>query len=167
MAVHNYGSAYNPRMTIPFESVLKQAEGMLATGIPVPDSVVAELGGPKNAPVTVMVRKSGSTADWFTYRISLSTRDGGYVMSFSSANRAASGLVAGDPLEVQLELDLTPREVVLPEDLSSALIAASKLDAFLALSYSKQRAIVEPIESAKGIDTRQRRVVKAVADLAG
>jgi uncharacterized protein YdeI (YjbR/CyaY-like superfamily) len=86
---------------------------------------------------------------------------------FESVLKQAEGMLSGDPLEVQVELDLTPREVVLPEDLSSALIAASKLDAFLALAYSKQRAIVEPIESAKGIDTRRRRVVKAVADLAG
>jgi Bacteriocin-protection, YdeI or OmpD-Associated/Domain of unknown function (DUF1905) len=154
-------------MTVHFASVLKQAEGMLATGIPVPDSVVAELGGAKNAAVTVKVRKADSGSEWFTYRISLATRDGGYIMAFSSANRASSGLAAGDPLDVQLELDLAPREIVLPEDLSSALIAASQLDSFLALSYSKQRAIVEPIETAKGIDTRQRRVVKAVADLAG
>ncbi|HEY2642951.1 MAG TPA: YdeI/OmpD-associated family protein [Galbitalea sp.] len=152
-------------MAIEFWGLLKQAEGMSATGIPVPDSVSAELGGAKNAAVTVNVRKSGSASDWFTYKTSIGSRNGEYLLPFSGANRSASGLAAGDPLEVQLELDTTPREIVLPEDLSSALIAAGALDAFLALSYSKQRAVVEPIEAAKAVDTRQRRVAKAVADL--
>jgi hypothetical protein len=48
-------------MAIEFSSVLRQAEGMKATGIPIPDSVVAE-------------------------------------------HRTASGLVAGDPLDVMVKL---------------------------------------------------------------
>ncbi len=90
-------------MAIEFTSVLKQAEGVNATGIPVPDSVVTELGGAKNAPVNVRVRKAGSDADWYEYRVSIGNR-GGYILSFSGAHRTASGLVAGDPLDVSVEL---------------------------------------------------------------
>jgi hypothetical protein len=152
-------------MPIEFESVLQQAEGMTATGIPVPDQVVADLAGPKNAPVAVRVRKAGSSGDWYEYRISLATR-GGYIMSFSSANRAASGLVAGDPLDVSIQLDTTPRTVEVPDDLHSALTAAGRLDALLTLSYSKQRAFVESVTSARTPETRSRRIEKVVADLA-
>jgi hypothetical protein len=90
-------------MAIEFESVLKQAEGMNATGIPVPDSVVADLGGAKNASVNVKVRKAGSGDDWYEYRVSIGTR-GGYILSFSAAHRTAAGLVAGDPLDVSIAL---------------------------------------------------------------
>jgi hypothetical protein len=90
-------------MAIEFSSILKQAEGVNATGIPVPDSVVTDLGGAKNASVNVRVRKTGTGADWYEYRISIGNR-GGYILSFSGAHRAASGLVAGDPLDVGVEL---------------------------------------------------------------
>ena len=147
-------------MAIEFVSVLVQAEGMTATGIPVPDEVVAELAAGKNPPVTVEARKADSDAAWYAYRISIATRNGGYIMSFSSANRAASGFVAGDKLEVRVALDTAPRTIELPEDLKTALIASGGLDRFLALSYSKQRGYVEPVEAAKAVDTRQRRVQK-------
>jgi hypothetical protein len=90
-------------MAIEFASVLKQAEGVNATGIPVPEAVVTGLGGAKNASVDVRVRKSGSGADWYEYRVSIGNR-GGYILSFSGAHRTASGLVAGDPLDVSVEL---------------------------------------------------------------
>jgi hypothetical protein len=90
-------------MAIEFPSVLKQAEGVNATGIPVPDRVVTELGGAKNASLNVGVRKTGSGGDWYGYRVSIGNR-GGYILSFSAAHRDASGLVAGDPLDVTVEL---------------------------------------------------------------
>jgi Bacteriocin-protection, YdeI or OmpD-Associated/Domain of unknown function (DUF1905) len=153
-------------MAIEFSSVLAQAEGMTATGIPVPDDVVEKLGGPKNAAVAVRVRKARTDAEWYEYRISLATR-GGYIMSFSSANRSASGLVAGDPLEVSIELDTAPRTVEIPDDLRAVLDAAGALDAFRALSYSHQRAHIEPIVAAKAPETRARRIEKTLAILAG
>jgi hypothetical protein len=90
-------------MAIEFSSVLKQAEGMKATGIPVPDSVVTQLGGAKNASLDIRVRKSGSGGDWYAYRVSIGNR-GGYILSFSADHRKASGLVAGDALDVTVAL---------------------------------------------------------------
>jgi hypothetical protein len=153
-------------MTIEFSSILTQAEGMAATGIPVPDEVVAKLGGAKNAAVVMRVRKAGTAGDWHEYRSSIATR-GGYIVGFSAASRTASGLVAGDPLEVSIELDSAPRTVEIPDDLRVALVAAGALDAFLALSYSHQRAHVEPIVAAKAPETRARRLEKTLAILAG
>ena len=153
-------------MAIEFSSVLAQAEGMTATGIPVPDDVVEKLGGAKNAAVAVRVRKSGTGTEWYEYRISLATR-GGSIVSFSQANRSASGLVAGDPLEVSIELDTAPRTVEIPDDLRAALDAAGAFDAFRALSYSHQRAHIEPIVAAKAPEARARRIEKTLAILAG
>ncbi len=50
-------------MAIEFESVLKQAEGVNATGIVVPDAVVEELGAGKKPRVEVKVRKRGAGGD--------------------------------------------------------------------------------------------------------
>jgi hypothetical protein len=151
-------------MAIEFSSVLAQAEGMSATGIPVPSEIVEQLAAGKNPPVTTRVRRSGSTGDWYTYRISIATRGGGAIMSFSSANRAASGLEAGDLLDVAVELDTEPRTIEIPEDLSTALTAVGGLDRFLALSYSRQRGYVEPVTDAKTAETRQRRIEKISAE---
>ncbi|WP_426310375.1 YdeI/OmpD-associated family protein [Cellulosimicrobium sp. E-16] len=52
-----------------------------------------------------------------------------------------------------------------PDDLARALDAAGVRESFDALSFSRQRAIVEPVESAKAAETRQRRIEKAVAAL--
>lgn len=153
-------------MAIEFSSILLQAEGMAATGIPIPDDVVEKLGGAKNAAIALRVRKAGTDGDWYEYRSSIATR-GGYIVGFSSASRAASGLVAGDPLEVSVELDSTPRTIEIPDDLRAALVAAGALDAFLGLSYSHQRAHVEPIVAAKTLETRARRIEKTLAILAG
>jgi hypothetical protein len=154
-------------MAISFSTSIEQAEGMTATGIPVPDHVVTELGGAKNAPVTVQLRAAGSTDAWFTYRTSIATRHGASIMSFSAANRTTSGLGAGDAVEVTIELDTTPRAVEMPEDLASALTAAGALDRFLALSYSRQRGHVEPILAAKSAETRARRIEKVIAEFSG
>jgi len=89
-------------MTIEFESFLKQAEGVNATGIPVPAAVVAQLGA-KNARVTVNVRKAGSGAEWFSYPVAVGSRGGEFLLSFSGALRKESGLVAGDSLEVSID----------------------------------------------------------------
>jgi hypothetical protein len=91
-------------MAIEFVSELKQAEGVNATGIPVPENVVTELGGAKNAKVNVKVRKAGSGGDWFGYTISIASRGGVYLLSFSGAFRKESGLAAGDALEVSVAL---------------------------------------------------------------
>jgi hypothetical protein len=154
-------------MAIEFRSVLLKAEGMSATGIPVPDDAVAQLGGAKNAAVRVAVRKHGSGTDWYRYAISIATRNGGYIVSFSGANRTASGLVAGDPLDVIVDLDTTARTVEIPDDLGNALKSAGQLETFRALSYSQQKAHVDPVVAAKSPETRARRIAKTLEILAG
>jgi uncharacterized protein YdeI (YjbR/CyaY-like superfamily) len=75
-------------------------------------------------------------------------------------------VAADQTVAVGLRLDLEERTVDVPEDLAVALSADPALvAAFAALSVSRRKALVLPIEQAKGADTRQRRVLKAVASL--
>jgi hypothetical protein len=135
-----------------------EAGGGTTTGLPVPEDVALSFGQGRKFPVRV-------TVNGHTYRSSLVFYRGQFVISLSAANREAAGVAAGDTVEIEVEVDDAPRTVEVPPDLAEALGAAGVRDAFDALSFSKQRAIVEPLEAAKAAETRQRRVDKAVSSL--
>lgn len=128
------------------------------TGLPIPEDVALSFGQGRKFPVRV-------TIGGHTYRSSLVFYRGQFVISLSAANREAAGVAAGETVEIDVEVDDAPRTVEVPADLAEALGAAGARAAFDALSYSKQRAIVEPVEAAKAPETRLRRVEKAVASL--
>ena len=141
-----------------FRATIRQA-GKTATGIAVPEAVVAELGSGKKPAVVVRI---GS----YEYRSTVASMGGESLIPLSSEHRAASGLAAGDEVDVTVTLDELPREVPLPPEVRQALNADPALaDAYAALSYSRQRALIEPIDQAKTAETRERRVVKALATL--
>jgi Bacteriocin-protection, YdeI or OmpD-Associated/Domain of unknown function (DUF1905) len=141
-----------------FTTTVFQPAGMNATGLPIPDAVVAALGSSKNPAITVSL-------NGYSYRSTVATRDGSYIVSLSAENRAAAGVVAGDAVEVTIELDTAPRTVDVPADLASALEASGTREAFDALAPSKRKAFVVNVESAKADDTRARRVAAIVAGL--
>ena len=126
------------------------------TGIEVPPAVIEALGGGKKPAVVVTI---GS----FSYRSSVAVMGGKYLISLSAERRAASGLKGGDLIQVDLQLDTTPREVTVPDDLAAALAAEPEAKAFFeSLSYSNQSRHVLSITEAKTPETRQRRVEKAM-----
>ena len=126
------------------------------TGIEVPPSVIEALGGGKKPAVIVTI---GS----FSYRSSVAVMGGKYLISLSAERRAASGLKGGDLIQVDLQLDSTPRGVTMPDDLAAALAAEPEAKAFFdRLSYSNQSRHVLSITDAKTPETRQRRVDKAM-----
>lgn len=130
------------------------------TGIPVPDDVVAALGAGKRPPVLVTLNGS------YTYRSTVATMDGSFIISFSKEHREKSGLGGDDEVEVDLELDTEPREIDVPDDLQAALDAEPEALAFWnTLSFSAKRGHVDPINGAKTPETRQRRIEKSVAKL--
>jgi hypothetical protein len=145
-------------MSVTFSSFVKQAPGMKATGIPVPDDVVARLGGSKKPAVRV-------TIGGYSYRTTVASMYGGFIFPLSSEHRAASGLSADDPVEVTLELDLEPRTTEVPDDLSAALDVGGVRPAFDALSPSRQKAHVTNVEGTKNTETRARRVAAVVEQL--
>jgi hypothetical protein len=142
-------------MSVTFSSVVKQAPGMNATGIPVPDDVVAQLGASKRPAVRVTIGD-------YSYRTTVASMFGGFIFPLSAEHRAASGLSADDPVEVSLELDLEPRTTEVPDDLGSAMQAAGVRAAFDALSPSRQKAHVTNVEGTKNPETRARRVAAAI-----
>ena len=88
--------------------------GKTATGIEIPPEVVESLGAGKKPPVAV-------TINGHTYRSTVASRSGRFLVGVSAENRAAADVAAGDKIEVELELDDKPREVTVPDDLAAAL----------------------------------------------
>ncbi|HVX44745.1 MAG TPA: YdeI/OmpD-associated family protein [Mycobacteriales bacterium] len=143
-----------------FTAVL-ELNGKTATGFVVPPEVVEELGSGKRP--AVIVRIGGHS-----YRNTVAVMGGRYMIGVSAENRAAAGVAAGDEVEIELELDTAPREVVVPPDLAAALEAEPAAKAkFESLSYSGKRQHTLSVEGAKTEATRQRRIEKAIATLRG
>ena len=121
--------------------------GKTATGFEVPDDVVTALGAGRRPPVRV-------TIGGHTYRSTVASMGGRFMVGVSAQNRTAAGVAAGDEVDVDLELDTEPREVAVPEDLAAVLDGepeARRL--FDGLSYSRKQWFVLRIEQAKKAET--------------
>lgn len=133
--------------------------GKTATGLRVPDEVVAGLGGGKRAAVVVAVGA-------YSYRTTIAVMGGPSYVPLSAEHRAAAGVSAGDMVDVTIELDTAPREVDVPADLAAAFADREDAAAFFqTLSYSNRKEWVRWIEEAKKPETRAARVVKTVEGL--
>jgi hypothetical protein len=130
--------------------------GKTATGMEVPAEVVASLGTGKRPPVRV-------TIGTHTYRSTVAVYGETFMLPLSAENRTSAGVAAGDEVDVDVELDTEPREVSAPPDFAAALDAdADARQFFDGLSYSQKRWFVLGIEEAKTVETRQRRIGKAI-----
>ncbi|MFK7696624.1 YdeI/OmpD-associated family protein [Paenibacillus sp. HJGM_3] len=137
-----------------------ELHGKTATGIEVPEEIVVGLGNGKKPAVRVTFRG-------YTYRTTIGVMGGKFLIPVSAEHRERAGIAAGDLVEVQLELDTEPRELVVPADFLEALAQNEKAKSFFeGLSYSNKRRFVLSIEEAKTAETRQRRIEKAVSSLA-
>lgn len=131
--------------------------GATATGLQVPDDVVEGLGAGKRPPVQV-------TVGGHTYRTTVAPMGGAYWVPLAAEHRQAAGVAADDEVDVRIELDTAPREVVLPEDLANAMDRAART-AFDALAYSHQKEWVRWVQEAKRPETRATRISKTVESL--
>ena len=135
------------------------AAGKTATGIEVPPEVVDALGAGKKPPVRVTINGK-------TYRSTIASRKGRYLVGVSAKNRELTGVAAGDEVAVEIELDDEPREVALPSDFAAALDSHPEARRFFdTLTHSQRRAFVDPVEGAKKPETRERRIERAVTAL--
>ena len=131
--------------------------GKTATGVLVPDEIVEALGAGKKPAVSV-------TINGHTYRSSIASMGGKFMLGISAENRELAGVAAGDEITVNVELDTKPREVNVPDDLIAALNKDKKAKEFFeGLSYSNKLRHVLAIEGAKTAETRQRRIEKSVS----
>ena len=140
-----------------FRTVLS-LENRQATGIHVPVAAVEALGGGKRPAVV-------ATVNGYTYRATVMGYDpADPLMPFTAEHRAASGLQAGDEVEVELVLDTEPRDVDIPDDLAAALEAEPAAKAFFeGLSNSNKKVHTLAIADAKTPETRARRIEKSIA----
>jgi hypothetical protein len=126
--------------------------GKTATGLHVPDDIVSGLGAGRRPAVRV-------TIAGHTYRTTVASMGGRYLVPLSAEHRAAAGVAAGDEVDVTIEADSEVREVPVPNDLSEALardVAAREF--FDGLAYSHRKEWVRWIEDAKRSETRERRL---------
>ena len=142
---------------IRFRTKLEGASAGSATGIVVPPKVVAALDHGQRPPVRV-------TLNGYSYRSTVAMMGGKSMIGVSAAIRKATGLSAGDAIDVELELDTSPRDVDIPPEFAAALDRNPSAKAFFAtLSNSLQRYHVDSINGAKSDDTRRRRIDKSIA----
>jgi len=141
--------------TVAFETTLSATGSN--TGIVVPTAAIEQLGAGKRPPVLVAV-------NGYEYRSTVGVMKGQHMVSVSAAVRQATGLRAGDAIEVELTLADKPRDVDVPADLQNALQANPTARGFFEkLSNSLQRYHVDNINAAKTDDTRKRRIDKTIA----
>jgi hypothetical protein len=141
-----------------FRTTILQSD-KTATGIRVPDEIIAALGTSKRPPVRV-------TINGYTYRSTVAVMGGVFMVGVSAEVRKGASVAGGDEVDVDIELDSEPREVTVPPDFAEALDRDADARRFFdGLSYSNRRRYVLSIEDAKTAETRQRRIEKAIGML--
>jgi hypothetical protein len=146
------------RAAMRFRTTIETA-GKTAMGFEVPASVVEALGSGKRPPVNV-------TINGYTYRNTIAPLGGRFMIGVSADNRGPAGVIGGEEVEVDLQLDTAPRVVTVPPDLAAALdadLAARRT--FDGLSYSNKSWHTLQVEGTKSPETRARRIEKSVAAL--
>ncbi len=133
--------------------------GKTATGIEVPEDVVAALGSGNRPAVTV-------TVGAHSYRTTVARMGGRFLVPLSAENRTAAGVAAGDQVDVDIEPDTASREVEVPADLADALAKDGAARAtFDGLSFTHRKEWVRWVEEAKKPETRATRLGKTVESL--
>ncbi len=131
--------------------------GKTATGLQVPDDVVEAMNAGKRPPVVV-------TVGGYTYRTTVAPMGGAFWVPLAAEHREAAGVVAGNEIDVRVELDTAPRETPLPDDLDAAFDDAARTH-FHSLAPSHRKEWVRWVEEAKKPETRTARIEKTVESL--
>jgi hypothetical protein len=133
--------------------------GKTAAGIVIPPEIISALGSSRKPAVTVTIGE-------YTYRSTVATVNGRFMVGVSAENRAKAGVAGGDEVDVEIELDTAPRTIAVPPDFAAALAREPKAAAFFeTLSNSQKGWFVGGIEGAKTTETRQRRIDAALERL--
>jgi hypothetical protein len=145
-------------LAVRFRTTILQT-GKSAMGFMVPPEVVEGLGAGRRPPVTV-------TINGYTYRNTVAVMNGGYMIGVAGEHRAPAGIVGGENVDVDLELDSAPREVTVPPELAAALAADPAAKAtFDKLSYSNKSWHTLQVTGTNNPATRARRIEKSIAAL--
>ena len=131
--------------------------GKTATGIEVPEDVVAALGGSKRPAVTI-------TINGYAYRTTVARMGGRFLVPLSAENRSGAGVAADDEVDVDIALDTAPRTTELPADLAAALDDAARKH-YGGLAPTHQKEWVRWVEEARKPETRAIRIEKTAQAL--
>jgi hypothetical protein len=123
-----------------------------SVGFDLPFDPKAEFGKTR-APVRV-------TLNGHPFRTTVVAMGGRALIGLNKEVRRATGVAAGDRIEVEVELDDEPRTVEVPAELAAALDSETRAY-FDALSYTHRKEYVRWIDEAKRDETRRSRVAKA------
>jgi Bacteriocin-protection, YdeI or OmpD-Associated/Domain of unknown function (DUF1905) len=121
------------------------------------DEQVATIGeGAKR--FAVLARVNG-----YEWRTSVTRMRGEFLVGLNRSVREAAGVSAGDTVTLELELDRAPREVDMPDALTSALATDPVAQAvFDRLAFTHRKEFARWIAEAKREATRERRVASAL-----
>ncbi|WGL50481.1 YdeI/OmpD-associated family protein [Nocardioides sp. BP30] len=116
-------------------------------------------GGRKRFPVVL-------TAGGRTWRGSVASMGGEFLIGLSKQARAEAGLAVGDIVDLTVATDEAPREVEVPPALAEALAAdAVAAAAYERLAFTHRKEFARWVGEAKREETRERRVQEALAML--
>lgn len=133
-----------------------ESQGGNNTGFVVPEDVVLAFDRGRRVPIRVTIGDYG-------YRTTIVSMGGRFLFGVTSAQRTATGLKAGDVVEVTIEVDDAPREVDVPPELQAALDAdPAARTAWDALSFTHRKEHARAVAEAKAATTKARRVEKAL-----
>jgi uncharacterized protein YdeI (YjbR/CyaY-like superfamily) len=138
-----------------FQAILNKDEDTSGCFLEIPFDP-KEAFGKVRAPVKV-------TINGFTFRTTIASMGGCYLIGINKANRDGAGIAPGDKIKVMVESDTEPRVVAVPDDLARALKANKKASAaWDKLSYTHRREYVEAVKDAKKPETRMRRIATTI-----
>ena len=143
-----------------FRALVRREEGGEVCAIDIPFDVEKTFGSRGRVPVR-------GTINGAPYRSTIFPMGGCFMMAVNRQMREGAGVKAGETVTVVMERDTEPRVVTPPADLARAL--KTNKDAQAAwdkLSYTHQKEYAQSIEEAKKPETRQRRIEKAIEQLA-
>jgi len=142
---------------ITFEAVVREGRGGGAY-VEVPFDVKATFGSGRPRVV--------ATFEGHTYRGSVASMGGAWLLGITREMRSAIGKDVGDTVLVTLAPDESPRVVEVPEDLAGALEGEPEARAFFeGLAYTYRKEYARWIAGAKREETRRRRIEQAIEKL--
>ena len=146
--------------TYEFDAEIKKQDSIDAAFIEFPYDVEKEFG--VKGQVKVL-----ATFDGCEYRGSLAKMGHScHILGMTQNIRASIGKRPGDVVHIILKKDDEPRIVEVPEDFSKCLEESELARSFFdTLSYTNRKEYVHWVESAKRVETREKRIKDAIAML--
>ena len=128
-----------------------------AAAVVLTEEQVAAVGeGAKRFPVV-------ATVNDYAWRTTITRMHGEFLLGLNREVRQHARVEAGDTVDVELELDTTPREVEVPQALAAALAQDAAAHAnFERLAYTHRQEYARWIDEARRDETRHRRVSEAL-----